>query len=43
MKLLTDIPAFGPDGYLNVVIETPKGSHNKYAYDEEFGTFRFQG
>ena len=43
MNLLTRIPAFDPDGDLNVVIETPKGSHNKYAYDEEFGTFRFQG
>jgi inorganic pyrophosphatase len=43
MKLLTHIPAFGPDGDLNVIIETPKGSHNKYAYDEEFGAFRFQG
>ena len=43
MKLLTRIPAYGPDGDLNVVIETPKGSHNKYAYDEEYGTFRFQG
>ena len=42
MKLLTDIPAFGSDGDLNVVVETPKGSHNKYAYDEEFGAFRFQ-
>ncbi len=43
MRLLTQIPAFDSDGDLNVVIETPKGSHNKYAYDEEFGTFRFQG
>ena len=43
MRLLTQIPAFDPDGNLNVVIETPKGSHNKYAYDEEIGTFRFQG
>src|SRR3712207_13234 len=43
MRLLTQIPAFDPDGDLNVVIETPKGSHNKYAYDEEFGIFRFQG
>src|SRR3712207_4207727 len=42
MRLLTQIPAFDPDGDLNVVIETPKGSHNKYAYDEEFGTFRFK-
>ena len=42
MKLLTEIPAFDPDGDLNVVIETPKGSHNKYSYDEEFGAFRFR-
>ncbi len=31
MKLLTEIPAFDPDGNLNVVVETPKGSHNKYS------------
>jgi inorganic pyrophosphatase len=43
MKRLTDIPAFDPGGDLNVVIETPKGSHNKHAYDEEVGAFRFQG
>jgi inorganic pyrophosphatase len=42
MKLLTDIPAFDPDGDLNVVVETPKGSRNKYSYDEEFGAFRFK-
>ena len=42
MNLLTRIPAFDPDGDLNVVIETPKGSHNKYAYDEAFGAFRFK-
>ena len=43
MELLTQIPAFDPDGDLNVVVETPRGSHNKYAYDEAYGTFRFQG
>ena len=37
MKLLIDIPAFDPHGDINVVIETPKGSHNKHAYDEEVG------
>ena len=42
MKLLTQIPAFDPDGDLNVVIETPKGSHNKYAYNEDFGAFCFK-
>jgi inorganic pyrophosphatase len=42
MRFLTQIPAFDPNGHINVVIETPKGSHNKYAYDEEFGAFRFK-
>lgn len=41
MKLLTQAPAFDPDGNLNVVVETPKNSRNKYSYDEEFGAFRF--
>src|SRR5262245_14937852 len=27
-------------GALNVIIETPRGSRNKYAYDEESGLFR---
>ena len=26
-----------------VVIETPKGSHNKYKYDDELGLFTFSG
>ncbi len=28
---------------LNVIIETPKGSRNKFKYDEEFGLFRLSG
>ena len=42
MTLLTRLPAFDSDGNLNIVIETPKGSRNKYAYDEEAGAFRFK-
>jgi inorganic pyrophosphatase len=33
------IPLQAPDGY-NVVVETPKGSRTKFAYDPEFGMFR---
>jgi inorganic pyrophosphatase len=31
------IPLHNKDGGINVIIETPKGFRNKYAYDEEFG------
>jgi inorganic pyrophosphatase len=30
-------------GELNVVIETPKGSRNKYAYDDDLGLFVMKG
>lgn len=30
-------------GDLNVIIETPKGSRNKYAYDEKLGLFVLKG
>ncbi|MGI9056562.1 MAG: inorganic diphosphatase [Pyrinomonadaceae bacterium] len=30
-------------GELNVIIETPKGSRNKYAYDEKLGLFVLKG
>lgn len=38
------LPAtFGPDGkLLNVVIETPAGSRNKYAFDPETGLFKLR-
>jgi inorganic pyrophosphatase len=33
---------FGPKSeYVNVIIETPKGSHSKFKYDEESGMFMF--
>ncbi len=38
---LTKLPAFDPEtGHLNVVTETPKGSRNKYKYDEHLRLFR---
>lgn len=40
--LLSRLPSFGEDGHVHVVIETPKGSPNKYAYTDAFGTFQFK-
>ena len=34
---------FDDDGDLNVVIETPKGSRNKFNFDEELGVFKLGG
>ncbi|GEP12723.1 inorganic diphosphatase [Methylobacterium gnaphalii] len=39
---LNCLPTFGDEDAVHVVIETPKGSSNKYAYDEAFGAFRFK-
>src|SRR5918993_91694 len=39
---LIDLEAFHDDE-LNVVIETPKGSRNKYEYDERIGLFKLGG
>src|SRR5262245_29594058 len=33
---------YGPKSeYVNVIVETPKGSHTKFKYDEEHGLFMF--
>lgn len=34
---------FADEGDLNVIIETPKGSRNKYDYDEGLGLFKLGG
>ena len=39
---LSRLPTFGEDGAVHVVIETPKGSPNKYAYSEALGAFQFK-
>ena len=41
---LTDLPPFDEDSdELNVIIETPKGSRNKFDYDERRGLFKLGG
>ena len=40
---LFDLDAFHDGEELNVVIETPKGSRNKYTYDERLRLFRLGG
>jgi inorganic pyrophosphatase len=42
MILLDRLDAFDGEE-LTVIIETPKGSQNKYAYDPRFGTFVLDG
>ena len=38
------LSAFDSDSHeLNVIIETPKGSRNKFDYDEKYGLFRLGG
>src|SRR4051812_30036022 len=40
---LMNLEAFDDEGELNVIIETPKGSRNKFNYDEETGLFKLGG
>ena len=35
-------PFYSPNGNVNVIIETPKGCRNKYAFDPEVGTFKLK-
>ena len=42
-KTMNRLPAFAEDGHVLVVIETPKGSRNKYAYDGQLGVFQLKG
>ena len=42
-KSLESLDTFNDEGDLNVVIETPKGSRNKYTYDEKTGLFKLGG
>ena len=38
---VNELPAVDPDsGRLNVVVDTPKGSRNKYKFDEKHGLWR---
>ena len=40
MDFVNDLEPVTPDGNLLVVIDTPKGSRNKYKWDEKLGLFR---
>jgi inorganic pyrophosphatase len=40
---LLQLEAFHDEEELNVVVETPKGSRNKYTYDEQLGLFKLGG
>jgi inorganic pyrophosphatase len=37
------IATFSDEDDVNAIIETPKGSHNKYDYDEDHGCFKLGG
>lgn len=41
---LSKLPTYDPDdkSLVNVIIETPRGSRNKFAYDEKLGIFRLK-
>src|ERR1044072_7167382 len=43
LKSLESLDTFNDEGDLNVVIETPKGSRNKYTYDEKTGLCKLGG
>lgn len=34
---VNEIPALSSGGHVNVLVEVPKGSQNKYEYDEDLG------
>jgi inorganic pyrophosphatase len=40
---VSSLEAFTEDGDLNVIIETPKGSRNKFNYDEKRGLYKLGG
>lgn len=38
-----DVPPVSPSGTLHVIVDTPKGSRNKFAYDPQLGLFKLDG
>jgi hypothetical protein len=41
VRNLIKLPAFDKSsGYLNAIVDTPKGSRNKFKYDEDLGLFK---
>jgi inorganic pyrophosphatase len=41
---MTNLPPFDKDsGYVNAIIDTPKGSRNKFEFDDKIGMFKLGG
>jgi inorganic pyrophosphatase len=41
---MTNLPPFDKDsGYVNAIIDTPKGSRNKFKFDDKIGMFKLGG
>ena len=40
---MTKLSPFNHDGFVNAVIDTPKGSRNKFKFDEKLGMFKLAG
>jgi inorganic pyrophosphatase len=40
---IEELPPFDEEGLVNVIIDTPRGSQNKYAFDSEHGLFKLSG
>lgn len=40
--VLSRLSPFGEEDHVRVVVETPKGSPNKYAFSDAFGAFQFK-
>ena len=43
MQPFADLPALADEGEVYVVVETAKGSRNKYAFEEKLGVFLLKG
>ena len=44
MKRMITLAAFDKEsGHLNAIVDTPKGSRNKFKYDEQLGLFKLGG
>ena len=43
VRALETLPSFDKDGNLQVIIETPKGSRNKFKYEPRLGLFTLSG
>lgn len=40
---MSNLEPFDNDGYVNAIIDTPKGSRNKFKFDEKIGMFKLGG